>query len=223
MPLLTRTALLAVAALAAVGFAAVRITHAAEHRTIAVEPESPHREVAPAQAAATLAKLNTPPGFRQVRDCRFAERDSAQKCFWTPRALAIDVTAANRMAAFWRVRAGGIPGLDGCFAPHHWKGGMVLRHCNWELEVGPELVSVLSDSLLVPHGGARAHFARKALRYWRSGTEVRPRVIGRCTCCSGIPIFWASCFCVSPRAMRPSISALGTSSGERSARDLTLP
>jgi hypothetical protein len=175
MPLPFRTALLAVAAFAALAFAAVRITNA--HRTFEREPEAPRREVTPAQAAATLAKFHTPPGFRQVRDCRFALHEAAQKCFWTPRALAFDVNAANRMAAFWRLRALGDPLIDGCYEPH-WKGGVVLRHCNWELEVGPELVGAKADSLLVPPGRARTRIARRALRSWRRGTEVRLTVFG---------------------------------------------
>jgi hypothetical protein len=173
-----RTALLAVAAVAAVGVAAVRITSAAEHRTIVVESARPEREVTPAQAAATLAKLDTPPGFRQVRDCRFAQREFTQKCFWIPHALELDAQSIGLMAAFWHVQAGGIPLLDGCYGPHHWPEGMVLSHCSWELEVGRERVSASSDSLLVPPGRARTRFARKALRYWRSGTEVRLTVIG---------------------------------------------
>jgi hypothetical protein len=82
------------------------------------------------------------------------------------------------MATFWRVRAGGQPLLDGCFSPHRWKGGLVLRHCNWELELGPELVAVSSGSLLAPPGPPRTQIAAKALRYWRRGTEIRITVIG---------------------------------------------
>jgi len=176
--LLARTTFLALAALAAVALAAVRITNAAEHKTIVTEPAAPTREVTAAQAAATLAKLRPPPGFRQVKQCRFPDRDFTQKCFWTPHALVIDAHAVSRMAAFWRSRAGGIPLLEGCSGPHHWRGGLVLRHCNWGLELGPERVGVSSDSLLAPPGPPRTRTATKALRYWRRGTEIRMTVIG---------------------------------------------
>jgi hypothetical protein len=178
VPLALRSALLALAALAAVAVAAVRITNAAEHRTIVAEQAGPEREVTPTQAAATLSKLHSPPGFRQVTQCRFPERDRAEKCFWTPHALPIDVQAIRRIAAFWREQAVGIPLLSGCFGARHWRGGMVFRHCNWDLELGPELVAVFSDSLLVPHGRERTRIARKALRYWRRGTEIHLVVIG---------------------------------------------
>jgi hypothetical protein len=53
-----RTVLLAAVALAALGFAAVRITHAAEQKPVEVEPARlVERSATPAQAAATLAKL----------------------------------------------------------------------------------------------------------------------------------------------------------------------
>lgn len=87
MPLPVRTTLLALAALAAVGFAAVRITHAAEQKPVAVEQARPEREVTPAQAAATLAKLGPPPGFWQVQHCRFADRGFAEKCDPKPENL----------------------------------------------------------------------------------------------------------------------------------------
>jgi hypothetical protein len=176
MPLPVRTTLLAVAALAAVALAAVRITSAAEHRTTA-EPATPERKVTQAQAAATLAKLHAPPGFRQVTPCRFPEEN--QKCFWTPRALVIDVREAGRIAASEGTRAVGLPLISGCFGPSHLKGGLVHRHCAWNLELGRELVDVFSDSLRAPPGPPRTRFARKAFRIWRRGTEISMTVIGR--------------------------------------------
>lgn len=165
MSLPARTALLALAALAALAVAAVRITSAAEHKTVVAERAAPTREVTPAQAAATLAKLRAPPGFRHVTQCRFAEARYAQRCFWTPRALEIDAHAVRRVSAFWGLPALGGPLLSGCSGPHHWRGGLVLRHCSWALELGPEAVLVYSDSLFVPPGPVRARTAAKALRY----------------------------------------------------------
>lgn len=136
MPLPVRTALLAVAALAALALAAVRITSAAEHKTIAVESAEPQRSATPAQAAATLAKLNAPAGFRQVKSCRFRNPVVvAEKCFWTPRALALDAQTLARISASWSARAGVVPLLDSCFGPRHHRGGIVVGHCNWELEL----------------------------------------------------------------------------------------
>jgi hypothetical protein len=177
MPVPIRTALLTVAALAAVGIAAARITSAAEHRSFAAE-STPHREVTPDQAAATLARFAPPPGFRPVRQCRFQDASFAAKCFWTPRALPIDAPAVRRLSRSWGLQALGRPFLDGCSGPRDWREGMVIRHCNWALEAGPELVDAAADSLSVPPGRARTRFARKALRYWRSGTELRLTVIG---------------------------------------------
>jgi hypothetical protein len=174
-----RTALLAAAALAALGFAAVRITHAAEQKPVEVEPARPvERSATPAQAAATLAKLHAPPGFRRVKPCRFAEKGTAEKCFLTPRALALNAHTAERISAAWPARAGVDPLLDFCFRPHQDRQGIVKSHCNWELELGPELVAVSSDSTLIPAGSTRTPLARKVLRYWRRGTEIRLKVIG---------------------------------------------
>ena len=53
-----------------------------------------------------------------------------------------------------------------------------MGHCNWELELGPELVAVSSDSVLVPAGSTRTPTAAKVLRYWRRGTEIKLTVIG---------------------------------------------
>jgi hypothetical protein len=178
MPLPVRTTLLALTALAAVGFAAVRITHAAEPKPVAVEQARPEREVTPAQAAATLAKLGPPPGFRQVQHCRFADRGFAEKCFWTPRALDLDVPTPERISASWPARAGVDPLLDFCFGPHRDRAGIVMGHCTWELELGPELVAVSSDSVFVPSGSTRTPTGAKALRYWRRGTEIKLTVIG---------------------------------------------
>jgi hypothetical protein len=176
MPLYVRTTLLAVAALAALALAAVRITHAAEHRSI-VEPPRPERSATPAQAAATLARLHAPPGFRQVATCRFAEPATAQKCFWTPRALVLDARTLERISASWPARAGVDPLLDFCSTPHRNRAGIVLGHCSWELELGPELVDAFADLLEVPSGHPTQKVA-EALRYWRRGTEIRLAIIG---------------------------------------------
>ena len=179
MPLPVRAALLAVAVLAALTAAAVRITHAAQPKTI-YEAPTPERSATPAQAAATLAKLNAPPGFLQVKTCRFAERGGAdkEKCFWTPRALTIDGREAQQISDSWPARAGYDPLLDFCFRPHRHKSGIVMGHCTWELELGPELVTVMSDTVLIPARSRRTPQAAKVLRHWRAGTEIRLDVIG---------------------------------------------
>jgi hypothetical protein len=176
MPLPVRTALLALAAL---GLAAVRITSAAEHKTVVVqESAGPERSATPTQAAATLAKLHAPPGFRQVKSCRFPFSAVAEKCFWTPRALVLDARTLERISASWPARAGVVPLLDFCFGRRHHRGGIVMGHCSWELELGPELVAVSSDSVFVPAGSTRTPTAAKVLRYWRRGTEIKLAVIG---------------------------------------------
>jgi hypothetical protein len=178
MPLPVRTALLAVAALAALALAAVRITSAADHKTIVVESAGPQRSATLAQAAATLAKLHAPPGFRQVKSCRFPDSAVAEKCFWTPRALVLDARTLERISASWPARAGVVPLLDFCSGPRRHRGGIVMGHCTWELELGPELVAVSYDSVLVPAGSTRTPTAAKVLRYWRRGTEIKLAVIG---------------------------------------------
>jgi hypothetical protein len=142
------------------------------------ERAGPRREVTAAQAAATLARLHAPAGFSEVSRCRFAERGSAQKCFWTARALPIDAPAIRRIVTFERARPWPASLLAGCSGPHHWHQGLVLRACHWAFELGPELVLLSVDSLLVPPGRARSRFALRALRWWRSGTEIRMTVIG---------------------------------------------
>lgn len=166
--------LLALAALAALGFAAVRITHAAEQKPVG----QPEREVTPAQAAATLAKLSPPAGFRQVQHCRFADRGVTEKCFWTPRTLDLEVPTLERISASWPARAGVDPLLDFCFGPHRDRAGIVMGHCSWELELGPELVTVFSNSVFVPSRSIRTPTGAKVLRYWRRGTEIKLTVIG---------------------------------------------
>lgn len=179
MVLPLRTALLAAAAVAALGFAVVRITHAAEQQPVEVEPTRPvERSATPTQAAATLAKLHAPPGFRQIEPCRLAEKGAAEKCFWTPRALALNVHAAARISAVWPARAGVDPLLDFCPRAHHDRHGIMRGLCTWELELGPELVDVSANSTLIPARSTRTPFAKKVLHYWRRGTEIRLNVIG---------------------------------------------
>jgi hypothetical protein len=174
MPIWTRTALLAVAALGAVALAAVRITSAAEHKTIVVEEAPRVREVTLAQAAATLTKLHPPPGFR-VRACH--ERADADKCFWTPRVFAVGTRTMRRIVVFERARPSSGP-LDGCLPAHHYRAGLVLRACAWGLELGRELVMFTSTSLLAPPGKPKTRIARKVLSSWRRGTEIEMTVIG---------------------------------------------
>jgi hypothetical protein len=176
MPLPVRTMLLAVATLAAVAFAAVRITSAAEHRTAGAAPSTPERQVTPAEAAATLAKLRPPPGFRQIKDCRF--RETNQKCFWTPRALLIDDQTMHRVVAFEQAQPRPTLLDSGCFAPHRWRGALVVRSCHAAVEFGPERITIFSESLAAPPGRPRTRTAAKAFRAWRRGTEIRMAVIG---------------------------------------------
>src|SRR5690348_5124240 len=124
MPMPARTALVAVAALAAVAFAAVRSSNA--HTTVVLERGPPQREVTAAQAAATLARLSPPPGFRQVA-CRFHER--YQKCVWTPRALPIDAQTIRYLAAVEHAKLFDAL-LTQCFRPHRLRGGLLLRTCS---------------------------------------------------------------------------------------------
>jgi hypothetical protein len=177
VPLPVRTTLLALAALAAVGFATVRITWAAEQKPTEVEQPLPEREVTSAQAAVTLAKLHAPPGFRQVATCRFVEPRLAQKCFWTPSTLVLDARTRERISASWPAKASVDPLIDFCSRPHHNRAGIVLGFCNWGLELGPELVSASADLLKVPSGRPTRKVA-EALPYWRRGTEIRLTVIG---------------------------------------------
>jgi hypothetical protein len=53
-----------------------------------------------------------------------------------------------------------------------------MSHCNWGLELGPELVTVKSDSVFIPARSLRTPTAAKVLRYWRRGTEIKLTVIG---------------------------------------------
>lgn len=177
MSLPVRTALLAVAALAALALAAVRISGAAEHKTM-VESVEPQRSATPTQAAATLAKLPAPPGFRQVKSCRFPDSAVAEKCFWAPRALVLDAHTLERISATWPARAGVDPLLDFCIGHRRDRGGIVMGTCSWELELGSELVAVFANSVLVPARSARTPTAAKVLRYWRRGTEIKLAVIG---------------------------------------------
>jgi hypothetical protein len=125
-----------------------------------------------------LAKLHAPPGFRDVKSCRFPDSAIAEKCFWTTRALVLDAQTLERISATWPARASVVPLLDFCSDPHNHRGGIAIDHCSWELELGPELVAVFADSVLVPAGSTRTPTAAKVLRYWRRGTEINMAVIG---------------------------------------------
>lgn len=179
MPLPARTALLAVAVIAALAFAAVRITHAAKHTTPAAarapraERSGPHGE-----AATTLAGFHAPPGFRRVEPCRFAERGTAEECFWTPRVLALGVGWLQRISASWPARVQPVPPGATCGRPRGHALGIVMRHCSWTLEAGAQLVAVFADSVDVPSRATHTRIGRKVLRYWRRGTEIRLGVTG---------------------------------------------
>jgi hypothetical protein len=89
----------------------------------------------------------------------------------------LDARTLERISASWTARAGVNPLLDFCSTPHGNRAGIVLGHCNWELEVGPELVAASADLLKVPSGPPTRKVA-EALRYWRRGTEIQLTVIG---------------------------------------------
>jgi hypothetical protein len=178
VPLPLRTALLAAAATAATALAVVRITSAAEHRTLAGESAAPERSATPAQAAATLAKLHAPPGFREGRELPLSGLRRRRK-------VLLDSPRTRSRRSDARADLGDLASASRRRTPSRFllrPSQPQRRNSDRPLQLGartwPELVAVFADSVLVPAGSTRTPTAAKVLRYWRRGTEINLAVIG---------------------------------------------
>ena len=149
MPKRVQAGLLAAAALASMAVAGARIAGAAGHRASPLDEETRAYATATALAAATLAKLRTPPRFRASR-CISPSPDS--ECFSRSRSMPLSHTAMRRLIASFGVKRYSVYG-DGpiaCFRTRHFKKPrLTLQACQVEALVGDERIVLYATSLVV--------------------------------------------------------------------------
>jgi hypothetical protein len=163
--------LLAVAALAALTVAGLRIAHAA--RSSPPAPQFPVFGSTPSAEAAILNSLRVPPGFRRFEPC------TEGMCFILRRSLPLDTAAARQVAEAFGITV----------ASSHAVGPPVecgaigrRRVCQGEGIVRGEYVSVWVDQPEARNRKRRT--ARNRRTYERfvviPGTEVEVSVLGHC-------------------------------------------
>jgi hypothetical protein len=144
-----QTGLLAAAALASIAVAGVRIAGAAGHEPGGLGMQIRAYGTTPALAAAALAKLHTPSGFRPSR-CIGHEPDSM--CFSRSRSTPLDHATMRRLVASFGVRSYSVFGVDPieCFRTKHFKKPrLTLQACHVEVHVGDERLVLYASSLVV--------------------------------------------------------------------------
>lgn len=149
MPQRVQAGLLAAAVLASIAVAGVRIAGAAGHRASALDEETHAYATATALAAATLAKLRTPPGFRASR-C--ISPSPGFECFSRSRSMPLSRATMGRLAASFRVKRYSVFGGDpiACFRTNHFKKPrLMLQICHAEALAGKERVVIYATSLVV--------------------------------------------------------------------------
>ncbi len=142
--------MLAAAALASIAVAGVRIAGAAGHHANALEEETRAYATATALAAATLAKLRTPPpGFHADR-C--ISPTPGSECFSRSRSMPLSHATMGRLVASFGVKRYSVYGGDpiACFRTKHFnKPRLTLQACHAEALAGDERVVLYATSLVV--------------------------------------------------------------------------
>jgi hypothetical protein len=166
-----RIGLLAVAALASLAVAGLRIAHAA--RSSPPAPQYPVYGSSPSAEAAIFKSLHVPPGFRPFHPCVLGE------CFILRRSLPLDVGTARHVVEDLGVKAAstfvGHPPVDcGVLAAR--------RVCQAEGIVRGEYVTVSVDQPEVSNPKRRTPRNRRTYQRFVviPGTEVEVSVTGHC-------------------------------------------
>lgn len=182
VPKMIRTALLAVAALAAVGVAVTRTVNAAGGN--ARQAATAIYGASPTETAAALAKLQPPPGFERRR-CRHPPRGSQTLCFHRARAVVLsDAAWAGLVTATGaNVQRQHILPFR-CIPPKPKQlahtGGHV-QICEAEGRIGRERLYLSASSVDPGRPSAdrlNAKYQHEALSVWGRGTEIEAWVIG---------------------------------------------
>jgi hypothetical protein len=172
---------LAAAALASIAVASVRIAGAAGHRPSALDEETRAYATATALAAATLAKLRTPPGFRAGR-C--ISPSPGLECFSRSRSMPLSHATMRRLVASFGVeRYSGYSVYGGdpiaCFRTKHFKKPrLTLQVCHVEALVGDERVLLYATSLVVS-GPDWVHGTTRTVPHVPHPSELEMDAIGR--------------------------------------------
>jgi hypothetical protein len=185
VPVSIRTALLAVAALAAVGVAVARSVSAGS--SSAFRSGAEHAEIygaSPTEAAATLGRLRPPSGFEQAR-CRRPTSGEQAMCFHQTRAVLLSEAAWAKLvdATSAKVQRSQVPPFR-CFGPKQRRlarAGGHVQLCEAEALIGRERL-LFSESSFDPGRPSTDHlttkYQREALKAWGRGTELEAWVIG---------------------------------------------
>lgn len=141
-----RTGLLAAAAVASIALAGVRIAGAAGRNASNANEQTDAYGTTPALAAAQLAKLRTPAGFRPNR-CKAHVPDA--RCFGRSRSIPLDHAPMERLVASFGVRRASVFRADpvGCFHTKHFeKPRLTLQACHAEALLGDERLVIFASS-----------------------------------------------------------------------------
>lgn len=174
-----QTGVLAVAALAALAVAGLRIGGAAAaHRPAGLDKQVRVYGTTPTLAAATLAKLRTPSGFRPSRCVYYREANSA--CFSRSRSIPLDDATMRRLVAALGARPYSLYGRDptACFRARHFKTArLTFQACHGEGLIGDERLSLVARSL-VASGPKGVHGTTRTVRLVPHPSEISVDVVG---------------------------------------------
>ena len=170
MPRQLQIGLLAVAALASLAVAGLRIAHAA--RSSPPAPQYPMYGSSPSAEAAIFKSLHVPPGFRPFHPCVLGE------CFTLRQSLPLEVAMVRHIAEDFGVT----------IASSFVKGSpvecglLVRRICQVEGVVRGEYVTVSVDHPEVRNPKRRTRRNRRTYQRFVviPGTEVKVSVTGHC-------------------------------------------
>jgi hypothetical protein len=172
-----RTGLLAVAAIASLAVAAVRIAGAAHQTHTRSAFTAEVFVTSPALAAAAFRRLHTPPGYREM-PCRTAQPD--RRCYSRPQSLLLSDARMTRLLKNLGVKPEplGGAGAIGCTRPkHHRPPQPAFQACNAVGVVGKERLTVSATSQLIA-GPTWIHTTNHAYSGALHPSEIQVDVIG---------------------------------------------
>jgi hypothetical protein len=170
--LLAATALVSVALLVGCGESVV------ERRMKQLDAETRVYGTSPADAAATLAKLRTPAGFRPVA-CGPHGRSEYMTCFNRLPSILVDELEMKRLLAGIGAQPSTGMGPVQCHprSRHFAVPHLQLQGCVANAIVGEERLAIFEKSLVLV-GPSRTTGTARRLPSVRSGTEIEVDVIG---------------------------------------------
>lgn len=165
--------IVALAAIASVGFATFRIATAVGNAGASDEGASTLLSATPEEQARTLAHLHALPGFREESCSKLKEQEARAVCFFDPHPISINDSWMRHAVIEVGLDVSADGGLGFCSRPASFRvRGLRFRTCAARGRLGREEVSLFANSLKVPRRLAHLNHVRKVERYWVVGTEL---------------------------------------------------